>query len=104
MFAGSQFGAVLDMITDRSTTTAILCWLCVLYPDYLGVFQLVITLDWTSHYMHMVSSKLRGLESHKDLNEREGWLLRAYYGSKTLLFTLCAANDMYVFNRDIFCS
>lgn len=51
----SQFGAVLDMVTDRSTTAGLLCQLCVLYePKWTLVFQLLLALDLSSHYMHMV--------------------------------------------------
>lgn len=51
--AGSRFGAVLDMVTDRSTTAGLLCHLCVLYPAWTLAFQLLLALDLSSHYMHM---------------------------------------------------
>ncbi|CAL1704377.1 unnamed protein product [Somion occarium] len=61
----SKFGAVLDMVTDRCTTSALLCYLSSVYPDYTMAFQLLITLDFSSHYMHMYSSLVTGSRSHK---------------------------------------
>ena len=50
---GSKFGAVLDMVTDRSTTTCLLCFLAARFPRWLLLFQALIALDFSSHYMHM---------------------------------------------------
>lgn len=73
----SKFGAVLDMVTDRyvfsfpvfpvkpsrrransnparrCTTACLLCFLSSAYPPYALLFQFLITLDFSSHYMHM---------------------------------------------------
>ena len=68
----SEFGAVLDMVTDRyasanvrlpvptlmvfvtrCATSCLLCYLASAYPDYALLFQFLITLDFSSHYMHM---------------------------------------------------
>ncbi len=66
----SKFGAVLDMVTDRyvfivayfiqvtyfpsrCTTSCLLCYLSSAYPTYAVLFQFLITLDFSSHYMHM---------------------------------------------------
>lgn len=52
---GSMFGAVLDMVTDRSTSSMLLCTLCVEYGSSLApIFQTILALDLSSHYMHMV--------------------------------------------------
>jgi CDP-diacylglycerol--inositol 3-phosphatidyltransferase len=47
----SQFGAVLDMVTDRSTTACLLVHLATLYPTYAFIFQVLVALDLSSHYM-----------------------------------------------------
>ena len=67
----SKFGAVLDMVTDRyvcphdiytravyspvssCTTSSLLCYLSSAYPEWTMAFQLLISLDFASHYMHM---------------------------------------------------
>lgn len=50
---GSKFGAVLDMVTDRSTTAGLTAYLGHIYPNYMVIFQCLIGLDLSSHYMHM---------------------------------------------------
>ena len=51
----SRFGAVLDMVTDRCTTSCLLCFLSSAYPPWALLFQGLIALDFASHYMHMYS-------------------------------------------------
>ena len=61
----SSLGAVLDMVTDRSSTAGLMCFLCVQYPQWCVFFQLMLGLDITSHYMHMYASLSAGKTSHK---------------------------------------
>lgn len=49
----TKFGAVLDMVTDRCTTSCLLCFLTARYPRCALLFQGLITLDFSSHYIHM---------------------------------------------------
>ena len=51
--AASEYGAVLDMVVDRASTAGFLVVLGVLYPQHLFVFQALLALDFTSHWMHM---------------------------------------------------
>ncbi|SCV03127.1 LAMI_0H05688g1_1 [Lachancea mirantina] len=90
----SQFGAVLDMVTDRSTTTCLMCFLCIKFPQYAPVFQLLVSLDISSHYMHMYATLSSGGTSHKNI-EKEQWLLNLYYSRRSVLFTVCAFNEMF---------
>lgn len=91
----TKFGSILDMVTDRCTTSCLLCYLSSAYPHYTFVFQILIALDLASHYMHMYSTIESGSSSHKTLKKDELWILRLYYGSKTVLFVLCAANELF---------
>ena len=90
----SGFGAVLDMVTDRSTTSSLLCFLCVQYPRFAAVFQILLSLDLSSHYMHMYATLSSGGESHKKI-EKEQWLLNLYYSRRSVLFTVCAFNELF---------
>ncbi|KAI0362239.1 phosphatidylinositol synthase [Trametes cingulata] len=90
----SKFGAVLDMVTDRCTTTSLLCYLTSAYPDYALVFQFLIALDFSSHYMHMNSSLVTGSKSHKQVDSDVSRFLRAYY-NPTTLFIVCAGNELF---------
>ncbi|AGO10027.1 AaceriAAR037Wp [[Ashbya] aceris (nom. inval.)] len=92
----SRFGAVLDMVTDRSTTNALICFLCLLYPRWTPVFQLLIALDLSSHYMHMYGSLSCGDDSHKKI-EKDQWLLHMYYSRRDVLFAVCFLNELFYF-------
>ncbi|KAF7305115.1 CDP-diacylglycerol--inositol 3-phosphatidyltransferase [Mycena kentingensis (nom. inval.)] len=91
----SKFGAVLDMVTDRCTTSCLLCYLSSAYPEYAVLFQAIIALDFSSHYMHMYSSLVTGSSSHKNVNSDVSNILWYYYNSRTTLFLVCFANELF---------
>lgn len=90
----SHFGGILDMVTDRCTTSSLICYLCITYPRYVVLFQLLVSLDLASHYMHMYASLKSGSTSHKKVGSRSK-LLQLYYESNKVLFTVCAANELF---------
>lgn len=51
--AGSKLGALLDMLTDRMGTTALLVVLSHLYKHAWGFFVFLIVLDIVSHWLQM---------------------------------------------------
>lgn len=81
---GTQFGAVLDMVTDRCTTSCLLVYLATAIPRWAIVFQGLIALDFASHYMHMYASLVIGGtgSSHKNIDSSQGWLMKVYYSNK----------------------
>jgi CDP-diacylglycerol--inositol 3-phosphatidyltransferase len=83
------------MVTDRSTTAGLLCYLCVIYPALTLFFQLLTALDLSSHYMHMYSSLLGGFSSHKDVGGDCNWLLRIYYTKRAAMFVACGFNELF---------
>ncbi|KAG9285176.1 hypothetical protein G9A89_004391 [Geosiphon pyriformis] len=91
----SKFGAVLDMVTDRSTTSCLLCYLAAHYYNWVIIFQLLIALDLSSHYMHMYSSLTAGASSHKQISKKSNPWLRLYYSNNLVLFTFCALNELH---------
>ncbi len=93
--AGTLFGAVLDMVTDRSTTACLLAYLCTIYPQWAVTFQLLTALDISSHYMHMYASLQGGGQSHKTVRADANFLLRLYYTSRLVLFAACALNEAF---------
>lgn len=44
---------MLDMLTDRCATMCLLVNLSLLYPSYTFLFQLSMTLDVASHWLHL---------------------------------------------------
>ena len=91
----SRLGAVLDMVTDRSTTAGLLCHLVLLYPRGRLAFQLLLALDLVSHYAHIYASLTTGATSHKSVGREGNALLRLYYTSRTVLFLACAGNELF---------
>lgn len=91
----TKFGAVLDMVTDRCTTSCLLCFLTSAYPNAAIVFQGLITLDFSSHYIHMYSSLLTGSKSHKIVTSDVSRILWYYYNDSRILFLFCAGNELF---------
>jgi len=91
----SKFGAVLDMVTDRCTTAGLLCFLSSAYPSLALLFQFLIALDFSSHYMHMYSSLVTGSRSHKIVTSDVSRILRYYYNDPLTLFLFCAGNELF---------
>jgi len=94
----SRFGAVLDMVTDRFSTAALVTILCNFYPAYTSYFVLLNILDFVSHWFRMYVSLVVGTASHKDVDWNRSYLLALYYTNKTFMAILCVGNEMfYVF-------
>lgn len=113
----TKFGGVLDMVTDRCTTSCLLVFLASAFPRWSIIFQGLISLDLASHYMHMYATLTMGEhgQSHKNVDSKRSWLLRQYYSNKvrtacildccnvecgltlkqTVLFTFCALNELF---------
>ena len=92
---GTKFGAMLDMLTDRCATMCLLATLGAFYPSYLFVFQLVMIVDVSCHWIHLHTSNVLGKTSHKNVDEEENALLRFYYTSRPFLFFMCAGNELF---------
>ena len=80
----TQFGAVLDMVTDRCTTSCLLVFLSSAFPRWALIFQMLISLDFASHYVHMFATLTMagGGVSHKKVDSKRSWLLHLYYTNK----------------------
>ncbi|CAJ2510751.1 Uu.00g063760.m01.CDS01 [Anthostomella pinea] len=93
----TRFGAVLDMVTDRCTTSCLLVFLSSAFPRWAIIFQSLISLDFASHYMHMYATLAMGGSdtSHKNVDKSRSWLLNLYYTNKTVLFVCCALNEVF---------
>ncbi|RYO88264.1 hypothetical protein DL764_008759 [Monosporascus ibericus] len=93
----TRFGAVLDMVTDRCTTSCLLVFLSSAFPRWAILFQGLISIDFASHYMHMYATLAMGGSdtSHKNVDKSRSWLLNLYYTNKAVLFTCCAMNEAF---------
>lgn len=79
----TQFGAVIDMVTDRCTTTCLLVFLASAFPRWSIVFQGLISLDYSNHYIHLYATLVMSGDgqSHKEIDEGRPWALRVYYSN-----------------------
>ncbi|KAJ1941702.1 phosphatidylinositol synthase 1 (CDP-alcohol phosphatidyltransferase1) [Linderina macrospora] len=91
----SKFGEVLDMVTDRCTTTVLLTYLSQLYPRCALAFCFLISLDISSHYMQMYSQLITGKTNHKQMDVNAHWVLKAYYTDRRVLFGFCFGNEAF---------
>jgi len=91
----TKFGAMLDMLTDRCATMCLLATLGSFYPNYLFVFQIVMVVDISCHWVHLHTSNVLGKTSHKNVDEEENALLRFYYTNRQFLFFMCAGNELF---------
>ena len=92
----SRFGAVLDMVTDRVATNALVLLLSHLFPRALLWFQLLSLLDLSSHWLRMYSTLLGGVASHKDATpEHDGYLISLYYNVRVVLGGVCLFNEFF---------
>ncbi|KAI5965975.1 PIS1 [Candida pseudojiufengensis] len=92
---GTRFGAVLDMVTDRCATSSLIVYLSVIYPKFTVVWQLLISLDLASHYIHMYAMLSAGSSSHKNVDQSQSKLLSLYYTNRKVLFVVCALNELF---------
>jgi CDP-diacylglycerol--inositol 3-phosphatidyltransferase len=89
----SKFGAILDMVTDRASTTCLIVVLAQFYPKYSLGFLFLIALDIISHFAHIYSSLSRGATSHKAVTADQSWFIRLYYTNRLVLGGLCWGNE-----------
>uniref|UniRef100_A0AAZ3R012 CDP-diacylglycerol--inositol 3-phosphatidyltransferase n=1 Tax=Oncorhynchus tshawytscha TaxID=74940 RepID=A0AAZ3R012_ONCTS len=92
---GTKFGAMLDMLTDRCATMCLLVNLALLYPSYTFLFQISMSLDIASHWLHLHSSMMKGSTSHKAIDLSGNPILRLYYTSRPVLFVMCMGNELF---------
>merc|ERR1712144_34673 len=90
----STYGAVLDMVTDRLSTAALLGILAVLYPSKAQICMFLQALDIASHWCHMYASLVSGGTSHKELSNHHNWLVRSYYANRIFMGTCCVSCEL----------
>ncbi|XP_071836793.1 uncharacterized protein [Apostichopus japonicus] len=48
----TSFGALMDLVTDRCTSTCLMVMLSSLHPEYMILLQILLSLDIASHWFH----------------------------------------------------
>jgi len=67
------------MVTDRVATTCLIMGLCYFYPLWIFLWQFLVALDISSHWVQMYSSLLHGENSHKVTEQNKNPILLLYY-------------------------
>jgi len=91
----TKFGAMFDMLTDRCSTMCLCFVLAMFYPKWALFFQLWAAIDVASHWLHLHVATMKGSESHKKIDLSGNPILRLYYTSRKVLFSMCAGNELW---------
>ncbi|CAH4027860.1 CDP-diacylglycerol--inositol 3-phosphatidyltransferase [Pieris brassicae] len=91
----TKFGSMLDQLTDRAGTAALMMTLATFYPKYTFWFQISMIIDICCHWLYLHSTILQGKTSHKFIDMSENPVMHLYYTNKTILFLMCAGNEAF---------
>lgn len=91
----SNFGAVLDMVTDRLATACLLALLCALYPAHLPLPLFLLALDVASHWAQVAATAAAGSQSHKEEGAASSSaIVRAYYSNRLFMGACCVSCEV----------
>ena len=101
----SRYGATLDMVIDRLSTTGLLIVLSNFYEDYSLYFIFLVMLDIGSHWLQTNSGfmdgdkddllKANNNKNHKSLEEKF-WILNFYYKTTIGLLSVCLGAEIFL--------
>ncbi|EEH56523.1 uncharacterized protein MICPUCDRAFT_11360, partial [Micromonas pusilla CCMP1545] len=94
----SEYGATLDMVTDRLSTTGLLMVVAAEVPTLFYPCVGLVMLDIASHWVHVHASSLRpgGKKSHKDVADSRYFLLRLYYSNRAFMGVCCVSCEVFL--------
>mmetsp|Transcript_1373 Transcript_1373/g.5978 ORF Transcript_1373/g.5978 Transcript_1373/m.5978 type:complete len:264 (+) Transcript_1373:50-841(+) len=90
----SEFGKLLDMVTDRLATTGLLMVVSREYPNWFFTCVSLVALDIGSHWLQMYAQILRNKSSHKDVDEGSFFILRLYYTNRIFMGACCVGAEV----------
>jgi CDP-diacylglycerol--inositol 3-phosphatidyltransferase len=94
----SKYGATLDMVIDRISTSGLLMVLSNFYPEYFHVFVFLMMLDIGSHWLQTHSGFMDPNiknDNHKNLEEAF-WILNFYYKNRLGLGVTCLGAEVFL--------
>lgn len=91
----SQYGGVLDMVTDRVSTCGFLLMLSQFeeYQKYAFAFAMLIVVDITSHWFHVMSVSAH--HKSKEALEDRNVFLKWYYSIYPLFGYCCVGTELF---------
>lgn len=88
----TQFGAVLDQVTDRLSTVNIFVLNAMVWPNWYLLFLGVMLVDLGGHWVHTFATLHAGKGNHKMI--ANNWtFLKFYYENKPVMFTFHAGYE-----------
>lgn len=91
----SNFGGVLDMVTDRVSTAGLLMILVHLYPQYSFCFIGLMCIDIFSHWFHVMSTAGDGHHKSDATLKDRNMILRWYYAVPFLFGYCCVGAELF---------
>ena len=98
----SRIGAMLDMVVDRVSTTLLSVLILKYSPNLSKLIQASIAIDIASHMLYVSKQQVVSAfetnsvaHNHKFVRSTDNPVLKWYYGSKTILGTLCTLNEVF---------
>jgi len=98
----SKFGGILDMVTDRLATCALLASLCAIYPGEIMFFIFFLMLDVASHWIHTIATKAHHKLEVESTVKRDGIIIYIfqksinwYYSIYILFGYCCVSAELY---------
>ncbi|XP_077865582.1 CDP-diacylglycerol--inositol 3-phosphatidyltransferase-like [Saccoglossus kowalevskii] len=94
---GTKFGAMLDQLTDRTATMCLMVVLSYFYPQWMFFFQMSMSIDIVSHWMHLHSASVQGVSNHKLIDPAGNPILRIYYTSRVSSFSYFQFTSKHIY-------
>lgn len=89
----SKVGGILDMVTDRVSTCGFLVLLSNFYPEHYFTAIMLIVLDISSHWFHVMS--VSGHHKSKESLQNRNALLQWYYSIYPLFGYCCVGTELF---------
>ena len=90
----SEFGKLLDMVTDRLATAGLLMVLGTKFPTWFFTCLALLLLDIASHWLQMYTSVLASRKSHKEVGSNANIILRLYYTNRIFMGVCCVSAEV----------
>ena len=90
----SEFGKLLDMVTDRLATAGLLMVLSAKFPEWFFTCLALLLLDVGSHWLQMYVSVLASRQSHKEVGANANIILRLYYTNRIFMGVCCVSTEV----------
>ena len=92
----TRLGGMMDMLTDMGSTVGLLATLATLYPSHLFGVQVWMVVSLASHWLHLHTTLLQGLPTHRAIPVTSNPWLRLYYTHPAILPALVLATQGFL--------